>query len=158
MKEIKNYVLIVDGHRRPSRKRNTAGRYRVGAKCPNEAIKLLREKIGFGSIKVLYEDTHKVIPVKYKEVLYESVDGVEIPHHANEPYCKNAFLYDDGIIIEGYVKNKCFFPYNLDCGFSCQGITDKDINNIVFFDLETALYFYPKVKKIVLYEEDSNEN
>lgn len=98
MKAVKNYILVVDSYRRPSRKRNTAGRYRVGAKDPDEAVKLLRDKIGFGSIRVYYE----VIPGKhdydgpavgYKEVVQQVADRskpgchfryVE-PHHATAP-------------------------------------------------------------------------
>lgn len=98
MKPVKNYILLVDSNRRPSRKRNTSGRYRVGAKDPDEAVKLLREKIGFGSIRVYYE----VIPgkhdydgpaVPYKTVVQQVSDHsmpgwhfkyVE-PHHATAP-------------------------------------------------------------------------
>ena len=78
MKEIKNYICIVDGHRDARSQymhpRSTAGRYRVGAKTEKEAEKLLREVIGFGSIKVYYEtkpETHPSDgpPVKYKEVV-----------------------------------------------------------------------------------------
>jgi hypothetical protein len=93
IKPIKNYILVVDGHRRPSRCRNTRGRYRVGAKEPEEAVKLLREKIGFGSIQVLYEcRSDDKYNVKYKEVI---VDGLEReqPHHANEP--RSNYLADD---------------------------------------------------------------
>jgi len=57
-KPVKNYICIVDGYRRPSRKRNTAGRYRVGAKTEAEAKKQLQQAIGFGSIQVYYEDTN----------------------------------------------------------------------------------------------------
>ena len=72
MKQINNYILLVDYYRRPSRQRNTAGRYRVAAKTEKEAIKLLREKIGFGSIKVYYmcepDDKHNI---EYKRVVKE---------------------------------------------------------------------------------------
>lgn len=97
-KPIKNYILLVDSHRRPSRQRNTAGRYRVGAKSPDEAIDLLRSVIGFGSIRVYYE----VIPGKHdydgpmvgyktvvKQVADESKPGCPFkyvqPHHATAP-------------------------------------------------------------------------
>lgn len=98
MKTIKNYILLVDSYRRPSRQRSTSGRYRVGAKDPEEAVKLLREKIGFGSIRVYYE----VVPgkhdydgpaVPYKTVVQQVADRskpgchfkyVE-PHHATAP-------------------------------------------------------------------------
>lgn len=97
-KPIRNYILLVDSYRRPSRRRNTAGRYRVGAKSPEEAVKLLRAVIGFGSIRVYYE----VVPGKhdydgpeigYKEVVRQVVDrskpGCRFkyvqPHHASAP-------------------------------------------------------------------------
>lgn len=54
-KPVNNYILLVDNYRRPSRRRNTSGRYRVGAKTEKEAIDLLREKIKFGSIQVYYK-------------------------------------------------------------------------------------------------------
>ena len=77
MKEINNYICIVDGHRRPSRCRNTYGRYRVGAKTEKEAIALLREKIKFGSIQLYYKcDLKKEMPsqrVGYKEVVKEEL-------------------------------------------------------------------------------------
>lgn len=57
MKTVKNYICIVDGYRRASRQRNTAGRYRVGAKTKKEAKLFLQSVIGFGSIQVYYEDT-----------------------------------------------------------------------------------------------------
>lgn len=96
-KPVKNYVLLVDSHKKPEQKRNTAGRYRVGAKSPDEAVKLLRETIGFGSIHVYYE----VIPgvhgredhmVGYKTVVQEvfdpSLPGFRHvrPHHATQSF------------------------------------------------------------------------
>lgn len=54
MKDVKNYILLVDNYRRPERCRNTQGRYRVGAKTPDEAVELLRKAIKFGSIQVYY--------------------------------------------------------------------------------------------------------
>ena len=96
----KNYILIVDGRRRASRQRNTHGRYRVGARSPEEAVKLLRAAIGFGSIRVYYEINPRLHgydgpPVAYKTVVQmisdRSPDGksgfryVE-PHHACDPH------------------------------------------------------------------------
>lgn len=80
MKTVSNYILLVDAYRRPSRRRNTAGRYRVGAKTEKEAVELLREKIKFGSIQVYYrcrddEDTKK--KVGYKKVVRETGYGIE---------------------------------------------------------------------------------
>lgn len=45
-KESKNYICIVDGYRRPGRQRNTAGRYRVGAKTAAEAKKYYNVPLG----------------------------------------------------------------------------------------------------------------
>ena len=81
MKAIKNYILLVDYHRSPARQRNTAGRYRVGAKTPNEAVNLLREKIGFGAIQVYYEcKPDDKLTIGYKEVKKEVFDGTRIYH------------------------------------------------------------------------------
>ena len=82
MKRIKNYILLVDNYRRPSRRRNTAGRYRVGAKSPKEAIKILREKIKFGSIQLYYECNPKEEEkmIKYKQVFKETFHTNEITH------------------------------------------------------------------------------
>lgn len=52
----KQYICLVDSYRRPSRKRNTAGRYQVGARDEKEARKFLKDRIGFGSIVVLCID------------------------------------------------------------------------------------------------------
>ena len=52
----KQYICLVDSYRRPSRKRNTAGRYQVGARNEKEARKFLKDRIGFGSIVVLSVD------------------------------------------------------------------------------------------------------
>lgn len=97
-KPIKNYILLVDSYRRPSRRRNTAGRYRVGAKTPEEAVRLLRAVIGFGSIRVHYEvvpgkHDHDGPEIGYKEVVQQVVDrsrpGCSFryvrPHHATDP-------------------------------------------------------------------------
>ena len=73
MKNISNYILLVDSYRRPSRQRNTKGRYRVGAKTEKEAVKLLREKIKFGSIQVYYKCDD--VTIGYKEVVRETPDG-----------------------------------------------------------------------------------
>lgn len=95
MKKIKQAIVLVDAYRRPSRRRNTAGRYRVGAKTEKEAEELVRASIGFGSVKFYYwEDDDSIRPkVKYKEVVKEIpssrlVDtpySYEKPKHACEP-------------------------------------------------------------------------
>lgn len=70
MKPIKNYILLVDSHKH--HKHNTAGRYRVCAKTPKEAVELLRDKIGFGSIQVYYEcQPNDIKLTEYKAVVRE---------------------------------------------------------------------------------------
>ena len=73
MKKIKQAIVLVDAYRRPSRRRNTAGRYRVGAKTEKEAEELVRASIGFGSVKFYYwdDDDSRRPKVKYKEVVKE---------------------------------------------------------------------------------------
>lgn len=76
MKQINNYICLVDYYRRPSLCRNTRGRYRVGAKTPEEAKRLLRDKIKFGSILIYYEcnaerDKRNGTFVPYKTVVKE---------------------------------------------------------------------------------------
>lgn len=110
-KPIKNYILLVDSYRRPSRCRNTRGRYRVGAKTPDEAVKLLRAVIGFGSIRVYYEVDPRMHeydgpPVGYKTVVQQIATHnsnsrvlfkyVE-PHHASDPH----ETYVDRIRVQG---------------------------------------------------------
>lgn len=82
MKQINNYICLVDCYRRPSLWRNTRGRYRVGAKTPEEAKKLLRDKIKFGSILVYYEcdaerDKRNGTFVPYKTVVKEETYSEE---------------------------------------------------------------------------------
>lgn len=71
MKPIRQAIVLVDAYRRPSRRRNTAGRYRVGAKTEKEAEELVRTTIGFGSVKFYcWENENSIYQkVKYKEVV-----------------------------------------------------------------------------------------
>lgn len=57
MKTVHTYVCTVDTWRRPSRQRNTQGRYLAGAKSEKEAKALVQAAIGFGSVKVYYRAT-----------------------------------------------------------------------------------------------------
>lgn len=58
----RQYICLVDRHRRPARQRNTMGRYQVGARDEKEAKKFLKKGIGFGSIIVLgVDEAPKVI-------------------------------------------------------------------------------------------------
>ena len=95
MKPIKQAIVLVDAYRGPSRRRNTAGRYRVGAKTEKEAEELVRAAIGFGSVEFYYwenpDSTHQ--KVKYKEVVKEIPNSrladtdytYEQPRHACDP-------------------------------------------------------------------------
>ena len=95
MKTIKQAIVLVDAYRNPSRKRNTAGRYRVGAKTEKEAEELVRTVIGFGSVKFYYWEREDSIhpKVKYKEVvkeipssrLVDTTYSYEKPRHACAP-------------------------------------------------------------------------
>lgn len=83
MKKINTYVLVVDTHRKPSMRRNTYGRYLVGAKSEKEAVKLLRKAIGFGSIKVSHIDTEQIVNYKTvtKEIFETTPDGITKVKH-----------------------------------------------------------------------------
>lgn len=95
MKPVRQAIVLVDAYRRPERRRNTAGRYRVGAKTEKEAEELVRTAIGFGSVKFYYwekeDSTHP--KVEYKEVVKEIPDSrladanyaYEQPRHACDP-------------------------------------------------------------------------
>ncbi len=95
MKTVKQAIVLVDAYRNSSRQRNTAGRYRVGAKTEKEAEELVRTAIGFGSVKFYYwEKENSTRPkVKYKEVvkeipgsrLVDTAYSYEKPRHACEP-------------------------------------------------------------------------
>jgi hypothetical protein len=83
--------------------RNTAGRYRVGARDTKEAIKLLRAAIGFGNITIGWECLPGMYnnwapAVGYKEVVQEVPSHNEKgqfffkriqPHHASTPYASH---------------------------------------------------------------------
>ncbi len=56
-KTVHTYVCLVDYYRRPSRQRNTEGRYLVGATSEKEAKEFLQKAIGFGSVQVYYRAT-----------------------------------------------------------------------------------------------------
>jgi hypothetical protein len=89
MKNINTYIVLVDSHRNPDKKRNTSGRYRVGAKTPKEAEELLQKAIGFGSVQTYYECNSTDLPqMKYREIKKEKrIDGkVQFvdPRHATD--------------------------------------------------------------------------
>lgn len=72
MKPVRQAIVLVDAYRRPSRRRNTAGRYQVGAKTEKEAEELVRKAVGFGSVKFYYwegSDDKDKPKVGYKQVM-----------------------------------------------------------------------------------------
>ncbi len=89
MKDVKQAIVLVDNYRRPSRKRNTAGRYRVGAKTEKEATHLVQKAIGFGSVQFYCWDTTSDKTAEYKQVIKEvpaDTDYIyEEPRHACSP-------------------------------------------------------------------------
>ena len=91
MREVKQAIVLVDTHRRPSRMRNTAGRYRVGAKTEKEAVALVQKAVGFGSVQFYFWDEKNACgTVPYKSVVKEVFDGCgkwgfECPLHALAP-------------------------------------------------------------------------
>lgn len=99
-KPIKNFILLVDHYRHHTKQRNTAGRYRVGAKTADEARALLRTAIGFGDITVFTEyergrQRYGERFVNYKEIVQEIpwrdsrnnfIYKQVPPHHATDPH------------------------------------------------------------------------
>lgn len=92
MKKIKQAIVLVDVHRRPERRRNTAGRYIVSAKSEKEAVELVQKAVGFGSVQFYYwqrDDSFNFL--KYKEIKRMEYDGetnkwsLEEPRHACSP-------------------------------------------------------------------------
>lgn len=71
MKQVNNYILLVDSHKPKEYCHDTKGRYRVGAKTEKEAVSLLREFIKFGSIQVYYKCMDEDVSLKYKEIKKE---------------------------------------------------------------------------------------
>ncbi len=98
MKPIRQEIVVVDSHRPPSMRHNTAGRYRVGSKTEKEAISLVRTAIGFGSVEFLGWESpdSNSKKVGYKEVVKEipctrlaDTDYTqEKPRHACSPITK----------------------------------------------------------------------
>lgn len=85
---VRQYVCLVDNYRRPSRQRNTAGRYRVAARDERHAKEILMKAIGFGSVKVYYElpakDCRIVLPMG--QCRKELPNGQLVPvRHATDP-------------------------------------------------------------------------
>lgn len=75
---IQTYICVVDGYRRPTRKRNTAGRYRVGAKNEKEAVRILQKQIKFGSVRVL-GPAEAGCRMRYKQCMIEHIDRTLSP-------------------------------------------------------------------------------
>lgn len=88
MKEVHTYIVLVDSRRHTAggdllRLRRTAGRYRVGARSMDEAIRLVRSKVGFGKISIYYKDDK--LNLQLGEVYKELPGGnLERPIHATK--------------------------------------------------------------------------
>ena len=80
MKPLNKYVCLVDNYRRPSRQRNTMGRYLVCAKTEREAKEILQNKIGFGSVQIYYQVTEEYgLPFEKKTNLsYKEAKKMEL--------------------------------------------------------------------------------
>lgn len=78
-KPVKQFVCVVDGWRRPSRQRNTMGRYRVGAKDEKSAKRMLQKAIGFGSVQVIFEDKEPQTRLALGECRKELIDRTLTP-------------------------------------------------------------------------------
>ena len=88
MREVRQAIVLVDAFRRPSRRRNTAGRYRVGAKTEKEAEQLVQKAIGFGSVKFYYWESNTPPERKaaYKQVVVDTAtNGNGEVRHACSP-------------------------------------------------------------------------
>ena len=89
MKEIKQYVALVDCYRKngfahcPPKEylyqRQTRGRYRVAAKSREEARDLVQKAVRFGSVSVYCEDGNPKETLPYKTVVKELTDGSLVP-------------------------------------------------------------------------------
>ncbi len=53
-------------------------------------------------------------------------------------YKRQAWLLDDGVLLEGYTAKRKFVPNSFGCGFSYQGFNKKDIGKVVFYDKKAA--------------------
>ena len=91
--DYKQAVVLVDYHNKI--KHNTEGRYLVGARNEEEAVNLVRDIVGFGSVQFYFWDKNPRYICKYKEVVLEKIDHENNkdylkfkyvkPHHANAP-------------------------------------------------------------------------
>lgn len=74
------YIVLVDSHRGwDCWKRQTQGRYRVGAKSPEDAEEILRKRIGFGSIRTYYKTNPDDLPQLERGEIIREVFG-EVRH------------------------------------------------------------------------------
>lgn len=55
-------------------------------------------------------------------------------------YRVDAWYLDDGVLLEGYTNKYGFHPKDdIPCGFSRQKFSKKDINRVIFYNLEKAI-------------------
>ena len=76
MKPVLQAIVLVDRYTPRDKKHSTCGRYRVGAKTEKEAVQLVRDAIGFGSIQFYYWEAEDAPTEKvaYKQVVKEEYD------------------------------------------------------------------------------------
>ena len=84
--EYKQAVVLVDYHNKIKHK--TEGRYLVGARNEEEAVKLVKDIIGFGSVQFYLWDENPRYICKYKEVVMEKIDRENCKEHLNFKYIK----------------------------------------------------------------------
>ena len=76
MKPVLQAIVLVDRYTPRDKKHSPCGRYRVGAKTEKEAVQLVRDAIGFGSIQFYYWEAEDAPTEKvaYKQVVKEEYD------------------------------------------------------------------------------------
>ena len=82
MKEVHQYVVLVDYYKPRHLSHITKGRYRVAATSEQEAVQLVQKAIQFGSAQFYYRDEHPdpklILPYKSvkKEITASSPKGL----------------------------------------------------------------------------------
>lgn len=64
-------------------------------------------------------------------------------------YIRRAWYLDEDVLIEGVTDKRGFHPnYGIECGFSNQCFSKKDIGKIIFYQLEEAFKICGKIEVI----------
>lgn len=53
-------------------------------------------------------------------------------------YKRQAWLVNDGVVIEGYTAKRKFYPNSNDSGFEMKEFKKKDIGKTIFYKVEEA--------------------